>query len=168
MSYNFQMDKLKNLTKLKNEDFDIWKSEFNPDIKIIEFEKLLEKIESDEKSGSSYTFWYEDDGEKIGFMQVFGVMRHPFQSGYIEISILQNYRKKGYGKKAIKALEEFSFEQLGIKKLVAPVHPDNIASIALFNSLGFEKVHTDPYAFFLAGKHVAHEVYVKLASMPNL
>lgn len=150
------------LTKFKKEDFEIWKSEFNPNIEIGEFEKLLEKIEGDEKLGTAYTFWYEDNGDKIGFLQVFGVMRHPFQSGYVEISILEKYRKKGYGKKAIKALEQFSFNQIGIKKLVAPILPENVASIALFNSLGFEKVHTDPYAFFLDGKAVTYEIYVKL------
>ena len=55
-----------------------------------------------------------------------------------------------------------SFNQIGIKKLIAPILPENTASIALFSSLGFEKVHTDPYAFFLDGKAVSHEIYVKL------
>lgn len=163
MIYDVLMKINNTLTKLKKEDFEIWKSEFNPKIEIGEFENLFEKIERDEKFGTAYTFWYVDNGDKIGFLQVFGVMRHPFQSGYIEISILEKYRKKGYGKKAIKALEDFSFNQLGIKKLVAPIAPENVASIALFNSLGFEKVHTDPYAFFFGGKAVAHEIYVKLS-----
>jgi RimJ/RimL family protein N-acetyltransferase len=41
-------------------------------------------------------------------------------------------------------IEDFSFNQIGIKKLVSPILPDNVASIALFNSLGFEKLYTDP------------------------
>ena len=132
------MEKYSNLTKFKAEDFDIWKMEFNPNIKKIEFNKLLDRIEKEDKRGSTFTFWFEEDGNKIGFLQVFGVMKHPFQSGYLEIVIFEKYRKKGFGKKAIKALEDFSFNQIGIKKLIAPILPENTASIALFNSLGFE------------------------------
>ena len=159
------MDKNFELIKLNIEDFEIWKNELNPNIGLDEFKNLLGKIENDEKLGTSFTFWFEIEGQKVGFMQIFGVMRHPFQSGYIEISIFEKFRKKGLGKKAIIALEEFSFNELGLKKIVAPILPDNKASIALFSSLGFEKVHTDPYTFFFRGKPVAHEIYIKLASL---
>ena len=90
-------------------------------------------------------------------------MRHPFQSGYIEVLIFEKYRKKGIGKKAILALENFVFEELKLKKLVAPIKSPNTASIALFSSLGYEKTPTDPYAFFLGGKPLPNEIFVKLS-----
>ena len=89
-------------------------------------------------------------------------MRHPFQSGYIEVLIFEKYRKKGIGKKAILALEKFVFEELKLKKLVAPIESSNTASIALFSSLGYEKTNTDPYAFFIGGKPLPNEIFVKL------
>ena len=66
---------------------------------------------------------------------------------------------------AICLLEKFCFEELKLKKLAAYILPENDASIALFSSLKYERIHSDPYAFFIKGKPVPHDVYVKLNSL---
>ena len=137
----------------------------NPNISYEDFQKLISEATRQESQDMMYSFWFQENGEVIGFLQIFGIIRHPFQSGHIEIVIFENFRKKGFGKKAIEALEDFSFNHLNLKKLVAPISPDNEASIALFKSIGFIKSHTDPYAFFLGGEFLAHEIYIKLGNI---
>jgi RimJ/RimL family protein N-acetyltransferase len=157
---------LANLIKqrITAEDFENWKSCFQPDVTLEEFRELLEQIKKEEEQDKSYSFLLKSDDHLIGFIQVFSVLRHPACSGCIEISIAGKYQRKGFGKKAIQILEAFCFEELGLCKLIAPIVKENKASIALFSSLAYERLYTDPYAFFFNTKPKAHEIFVKLSN----
>jgi RimJ/RimL family protein N-acetyltransferase len=98
----------------------------------------------------------------VGFIQVFNVLRRPSYSGMIEIMISEPDRKFGFGKKGITLLESFCFKEQNLKRLIAPISPENEASKSLFTSLGYQKYFTDPSAFFLNGKPSAHEIWVKI------
>ncbi|MCX6171215.1 MAG: GNAT family N-acetyltransferase [Flavobacterium sp.] len=56
--------------------------------------------------------------------------------------IIQNEinRNSGFGKEALSLLIEFSFKQLQLHQLYANIGIENIASIALFTTFGFEKI----------------------------
>ena len=155
------------LRKINQNDFQTWKEGFWKDIDANEsdFKSLVKEINQQEKEDRSYSFYAELKNNPVGFLQVFDVLRHPSHSGKIEISIFEKHQKKGLGKKAICLLEKFCFEELKLKKLAAYIFPENDASIALFSSLKYERTHSDPYAFFIKGKPVPHDVYIKLNSL---
>jgi diamine N-acetyltransferase len=56
--------------------------------------------------------------------------------------IIQNEinRNVGFGKEALSLLIDFSFQQLQLHQLYANIGIENIASIALFTTFGFEKI----------------------------
>ncbi|MFZ4670916.1 MAG: GNAT family N-acetyltransferase [Flavobacterium sp.] len=56
--------------------------------------------------------------------------------------IIQNEinRNAGFGKEALSLLIDFSFQQLQLHQLYANIGIENIASIALFTTFGFEKI----------------------------
>ena len=152
------------LRKINQNDFQTWKEGFWKDIDADEgdFKNLVKEMNQQEQEDRGYSFYAELKSDPVGVVQVFDVLRHPSHSGKIEISIFEKHQKKGLGKKAICLLENFCFEELKLKKLAAYIFPDNNASIALFSSLKYERIYSDPYAFFLKGKPVRCEVYIKL------
>ncbi len=52
---------------------------------------------------------------------------------------LPEYQKQGYMTEALTELLDYAFNTLGLVELVARIHPENIASVALFSRLGFEE-----------------------------
>ncbi|NCC11134.1 MAG: N-acetyltransferase [Bacteroidia bacterium] len=59
--------------------------------------------------------------------------------GAIGIAIHQNYRGQGYAAEALRLLCEYAFDFLNLKQLYAYVACDNLASLGLFSSSGFEQ-----------------------------
>lgn len=145
-------------------DFSLWSQYFDPHINLQNFEKMFIQLSAENEQDKSYSFILEEGAAVVGFIQVFNVLRGHSHSGMIEVMITDSKRKSGYGKLAIKLLEEFSFKELGLLRLIAPVSAENTASIALFTSLGYEKLYTDPSAFFFKGKPGSYEIYAKLST----
>lgn len=56
-----------------------------------------------------------------------------------EISIVVDplFHNKGYGFKMLLLTKDLAFNKLGIKKILASVHSNNLSSIHLFNKVGF-------------------------------
>lgn len=59
--------------------------------------------------------------------------------GAVGIAIHQNYRGQGYASEALKLLCEYAFNFLNLNQLYAHVACDNLASLSLFFSAGFEQ-----------------------------
>ena len=59
----------------------------------------------------------------------------------IGINVSPSHRGKGLGTKSLIELQEFVFT-LGIKKLIAYIKHENIASIKCFSKAGFEEIET--------------------------
>jgi RimJ/RimL family protein N-acetyltransferase len=148
--------------RLTKQDEKFWCNDLCPGTLAQEFEDTFIKIINDEIQDKSYSFIIEANELPVGFMQIFNVLRHPSHSGMIEVSILESQRARGYAKKAILILEDFCFRELGLMRLISPINTNNVASIALFSSLGYEKYFTDPSAFFFNKKPAAHEIWVKI------
>ena len=150
------------IRRLTNLDENFWCSDLVPSATHLDFENTFKKIIIEEQQDKSYSFILESNGESVGFIQVFNVLRYPACSGMIEIMISGSKRKLGYAKKGITLLEDFCFKDLGLMRLIAPISPGNDGSIALFTSLSYHKYFTDPSAFFFNKKPAAHEIWVKI------
>ena len=57
----------------------------------------------------------------------------------VGLVIRKEFRRRGIGRKALKLLEQHSFNFLGIHQLYALVREDNGASLSLFQTCGYEK-----------------------------
>lgn len=150
-----------NLQKLNIKDYNFW-CDLVPGTTLKDFEIVLKRLDLEEQQDKSYSFVIETNEGPVGFIQVFNVLRSPACSGMIEIMISAKKRKLGYAKKAITLLEDICFNEMGLMRLIAPIAPDNSASIALFSSLGYEKYFTDKSAFFFNKEPVAHEMWIKI------
>ena len=153
------------LKKISSSDLMIW-NDVCYAIEKKDFEELVLKISNLEEQDKAYSFWVWDNknNSAVAFVQLFQVLRFPSLSAAIEINVAQKFQNQGIGKKSIALLEKFAFEELGLLKLIAPISPDNLNSIKLFSSLGYEKIFDDPYAYLLEGKPVLHSIFVKLSS----
>ena len=60
----------------------------------------------------------------------------------IGYTISVDYQKKGYGKEAVGCLLNYIFYNMKKHRVIASLNPDNIASIALLERLGFRKEGT--------------------------
>jgi len=65
----------------------------------------------------------------------------------IGFAFLPEYRARGYAREAADAVLQHAMLILRLKKIVATVHPDNLASIKLLDKLGFcidGQIQTEP------------------------
>jgi [ribosomal protein S5]-alanine N-acetyltransferase len=54
----------------------------------------------------------------------------------------EQYRGMGLAKEAASAVLNYGFNVIGLNEIVSTVHPDNIASVKILESLGFVYLHT--------------------------
>ena len=83
-----------------------------------------------------YIIAHEKEGDVLGCVDLFDF--HPMhRRAGVGIVLLDAYRGKGIGKKALALLEEQAFGVLQLHQLYANFAPENEASQALFQSMGY-------------------------------
>lgn len=82
-----------------------------------------------------YRFVIESGMESIGFIDLFDYT--PNSAG-IGIIISRFHRNQGFGRQALILLINYAFNSLNLSRLHCVIREDNLASIRLFNSCGFE------------------------------
>jgi len=80
------------------------------------------------------------DGTVVGRMQATIRARYTL----IGYDIFVPYWRKGYGKEAVRAMLEFLESECRVRRVHAIVDSENIASIRLLESLGFNRAFTAP------------------------
>ena len=71
----------------------------------------------------------------IGLIDLFD---YTIDSAGVGVIISENYRNKGFAKEALYLLTDYSFSNLKLDKLHCAIKKDNLPSIKLFKSCGFE------------------------------
>ena len=59
------------------------------------------------------------------------------RAGKLGYAIAHEHQGKGYATDAARTLIRYGFESLGLHRITAAIGPDNIASVAVVNALGF-------------------------------
>ena len=67
------------------------------------------------------------------------------QKAGVGIVILKKYRRKGFAKQALVSLIKYAWKELRLKQLHTGIFSDNKSSLALFKSVGFQKVSKHNY-----------------------
>lgn len=86
-----------------------------------------------------YIFLKDVPGQVIGSVSVSHIRRGVFQTGTIGYKIHKTYCNHGIGAEAVGKVLEIMFEEWGLHRIEAMVHPENGPSISLLKKLGFQQ-----------------------------
>ncbi|MDA9808135.1 GNAT family N-acetyltransferase [Flavobacteriales bacterium] len=100
-----------------------------------ELSNYIANAKQDIATAGQFRFVIDFRNTPIGFIDLFDYTTDRAGVGVI---IAKNYRRRGFAKEALKLLSIYSFETLNFKKLDCNIEKDNLASIKLFTSCGFE------------------------------
>lgn len=81
----------------------------------------------------------EAEGVAVGTVDIFDFDPQHLRFGVGVLIYAQENRRRGYARAALEAVAGYAREVLGLKQIWASVASDNVASVALFESLGFER-----------------------------
>ena len=101
-------------------------------------QELLDYItnaKTDISLAKQYRFVIDLNSTPIGFIDLFNYTNDSAGMGVI---ITEKYRKKGFAKEALNLLADYAFVILDINQLYCSITKDNLRSIKLFTSCGFE------------------------------
>lgn len=122
---------------------------FLPDESIDVTKAFIKGIEAEQKSGNQrrFEFIIFKDSEHIGGISVYLEQDNGEIVGELGWIINEEYQGKGYVTEAARAVMDFSFNTLGLKKLIAHCDARNKASERVMQKLGMrlERVGTRQY-----------------------
>ena len=134
------------LRPLQNSDFDFLKRienntdnwQFGSERREYSDKELSDYItnaKTDIKVAKQYRFVIDLNSTPIGFIDLFD---YTANSAGVGVIITESYRNKGFAKEALYLLSDYSFTNLNLVKLHCAITKDNLLSIKLFISCGFE------------------------------
>ena len=91
-----------------------------------------------------FRFVIDWQGKAIGCIDLYEY-NFKRQNAGVGIVILKEYRRKGFAKQSLTLLIKYAWEKLHLKQLHTGIFSDNKASLALFQSVGFEMVRQNNY-----------------------
>ena len=100
-----------------------------------ELTNYIANAQQDIATAGQFRFVIDFENTPIGFIDLFDYTTDRAGVGVI---IAKNYRRRGFAKEALKLLSIYSFKTLNLKKLDCNIEKDNLRSIKLFTSCGFE------------------------------
>jgi [ribosomal protein S5]-alanine N-acetyltransferase len=102
------------------------------------------------------------DDDIAGVANVSAIVRGSFQSAFLGYYAFTPHARKGYLREGLELTVRYAFEELDLHRLEANVRPENVASVQLIRSLGFEPRSRSPRYLFLDGDWRDHIGYVRL------
>jgi len=91
-----------------------------------------------------FRFVIDWQGKAIGCIDLYEY-NFKKQNAGVGIVILKGFRRKGFAKQSLTLLIKYAWEKLDLKQLHTGIFSDNKASLALFQSVGFEMVRQNSY-----------------------
>lgn len=128
------------MLQLEN-DLEIWRvSQTDEFYQRIDIETFIRDSKHDifEEFQIRYIIVLANQEKQIGSIDLFNFDADMNNAG-VGITIIENYRGKSYGKQALEEIIRIAFRKFRLKELYCNIFTDNMASIKLFESVGFEK-----------------------------
>lgn len=104
-----------------------------------------------------------EDGAIVGALNYNEIIRGPLQSAFLGYWIGAAFARRGYMTRALRLALDHAFGPLALHRVEANVRPENAASIALVQRLGFRREGFSPRYVKIAGAWCDHERYAMLA-----
>ncbi len=100
-----------------------------------ELTNYIANAKQDISNAGQFRFVIDFENTPIGFIDLFDYITN---SAGVGVIIVKNYRRRGFLKEALELLIDYATNTLKIEKLHCNIQKDNLASIKLFTSCGFE------------------------------
>lgn len=100
-----------------------------------------------------------DTFEALGLIDLFDFDPKNNRAGIGIVIREEKDRNQGYGMQALQLVIEYAFKTLNLHQLYANIAVDNIASIGLFTTFGFEKIGVKKEWTYQAGTYHDEAVY---------
>jgi diamine N-acetyltransferase len=100
-----------------------------------ELEDYITNAKTDISIAKQYRFVIDVKNTPIGFIDLFD---YTSESTGVGVIITKDYRNKGFAKESLNLLSNYAFLILNINQLHASITKDNLVSIKLFTSCGFD------------------------------
>ncbi len=101
-------------------------------------------------------------GDIAGVANVSAIVRGAFQSAFLGYYAFTPHARKGYLRDGLELTVRYAFERIDLHRLEANVRPENVASVQLIRSLGFEPRARSPRHLYLDGDWRDHVGYIRL------
>jgi ribosomal-protein-alanine N-acetyltransferase len=124
------------------------------------FDEYLRRSRRSDQAG--FLICRADDGDLAGVANLSAIVRGAFESGYLGYYAFTPHARKGYVREGLELVVRHAFDHLDLHRIEANVRPENVASVQLIRSLGFEPRSRSPRYLFLDGDWRDHVGYVRL------
>lgn len=104
-----------------------------------------------------------DDGEPAGFIGLSNIMRGPLQSAILSYWVDQDHNGRGLATRAVAAVVDYAFGDLGLHRVEAGTLPDNFGSQRVLEKNGFERYGLARRFLLIAGEWRDHVLFERIA-----
>ena len=111
---------------------------------LVQLANYISHAKQDIAIAEQFRFVIDWQGKAIGCIDLYEY-NFKKQNAGVGIVILKEYRRKGFAKQSLTLLIKYAWEKLHLKQLHTGIFSDNKASLALFQSVGFEMVRQNNF-----------------------
>ena len=111
---------------------------------LVQLANYISHAKQDIAIAEQFRFVIDCQGKAIGCIDLYEY-NFKKQNAGVGIVILKEYRRKGFAKQSLALLIKYAWEKLHLKQLHTGIFSDNKASLALFQSVGFEMVRQNNF-----------------------
>ena len=111
---------------------------------LVQLANYISHAKEDIAIAERFRFVIDWQGKAIGCIDLYEY-NFKKQNAGVGIVILKQYRRKGFAKQSLTLLIKYAWEKLHLKQLYTGIFSHNKASLALFQSVGFEMVRQNNY-----------------------
>jgi len=111
---------------------------------LVQLANYISHAKQDIAIAEQFRFVIDWQGKAIGCIDLYEY-NFKKQNAGVGIVILKKYRRKGFAKQSLTLLINYAWEKLHLKQLHTGIFSDNKASLALFQSVGFEMVRQNNF-----------------------
>lgn len=111
---------------------------------LVQLANYISHAKQDIAIAEQFRFVIDWQGKAIGCIDLYEYNFEKQNAG-VGIVILKEYRRKGFAKQSLTLLIKYAWEKLHLKQLHTGIFSDNKASLALFQSVGFEMVRQNNF-----------------------
>ena len=106
----------------------------------------------------------KQDGASVGAANLSQIVRGPFQSAYLGYYVGAPFAGRGYMTEGLRLVLDRALRELGLHRVEANVQPENAASLALIERLGFTREGYSRRYLKIGGRWRDHERWAMRSS----
>jgi diamine N-acetyltransferase len=111
---------------------------------LVQLANYISHAKQDIAIAEQFRFVIDWQGKAIGCIDLYEY-NFKKQNAGVGIVILKEYRRKGFAKQSLTLLIKYAWGKLHLKQLHTGIFSDNKASLALFQSVGFQMVRQNNF-----------------------